>query len=305
MEKNPSNLDAEMSNSSIEIHEFVDDWMLDCSYFYDHNYTSESVQSKFNTIGNYCLFGDLNSQFRIMTYGGSTTSSIVGSKWVELLQKNLQENDFDSHILNGGCGGHNSWHELNKIIRDATSYKPTHIISFSGINDFWNQVYPKHPYLYPRMISTVLGENGKSKIFPNGYIVPLTKDTHADAWINKSLAMHGFCKSLGIKFYRILQPTLGVGNYIYDLEDDLDARLHKLMTSDIKGKGVLYRKKLSEYYAELRTKIKSYPFIVDMSQVFDGGTRLFSDHRHPNFNGYAIIARSIAKLLLNDKAKSS
>ena len=179
METNELSLDAEISNQETSDHNFVDDWKLECSYFYDHNYKSESVRDKFTTVGNYCLFGDLNSKYRIMTYGGSTTSSIVGSKWVEILHKYLQDHNFDAHILNGGCGGHNSWNELNKIIRDATSFEPTHIISFSGINDFWNQVDRAHPYIYPRMIKVILDENQKSDTFPNGYIKPITKDTHA------------------------------------------------------------------------------------------------------------------------------
>ena len=137
-----------------EGHIFVDDWSLDTTHFYDHAYDRASAD--YRCIGQYIVFGNLKSKYRILTYGGSTTSSLVGSKWVKFLHSLLNERSIDATLFNGGCGGHNSWNEMNKMIRDLPTFKPTHVISFSGINDFWNQTDIVNTHVNLRPIKAVL-----------------------------------------------------------------------------------------------------------------------------------------------------
>ena len=111
--------------------------------------------------------------------------------------------------------------------------------------------------------------------------------------------MYGYCKSLGIKFYRVLQPTLGYGNYNYCLKDDVDSKLYELI-SNHPTKGILYREDLRKYYDEISEGIKPYSFIYNMSRIFENGTKLFSDHRHPNRKGYDIIAKHISNIMVNE-----
>ena len=275
-----------------EGHNFIDNWSLDTTHFYDHAYDKSSPD--YRVFGQYMLFGNLKSKFRILTYGGSTTSSLVGSKWAEYLYEILNDKSVDVSLLNGGCGGHNSWNEMNKMIRDLPTFKPTHVISFSGINDFWNQVDIANPHLNIRLLRAVLGI--EKNYFEGRFHDPITSQTHSQAWKFKSKIMKCACEQVGAKFFRIIQPTLGYREYNYDLGDQTDSQLMQLMCGD-EIKGLQYRNLLNKYYDELISIASSEEYIYDFTRIFEGGSRLYADHRHPNSAGYKIIAQRLSELL--------
>ena len=198
----------------------ITSWKYDTCCFFDHDYDIPEAKD-YTVIGQYIVFGDLRSKFRVVCYGGSTTSSLQGSQWVKLLQRVLISRGHDCCVINGACGGHNSWHEMNKMARDLSILNPTVVVSFSGINDFNAHVSPDNPYINSRGISEIL----ESGLF-TGLVNPLTNDSHAQAFIRRTQLMHSVCKLQGAKFLRILQPTMGYGAYIANLESEEDKKCY-------------------------------------------------------------------------------
>ena len=60
-------------------------------------------------------------------------------------------------------------------------------------------------------------------------------------------------------------------------------------------------KRLKPFYDKIIDKISSepdtYSFLKNEALLFDGKSRLFADFRHPNPNGYKIIAQRIHELI--------
>ena len=267
----------------------MEDWLFDTSYFYDHDYGSSEVKSKFQTIGPYVLHGDLNCEQRVVLYGGSTTSAIQGSTLSANLYHALTEaTQKEVCILNGGCGGHNSWNEYLKLSRDLVTLRPTLTISFSGINDVWHFTHPK---------------NTRVNIYPIQHIYPYCKDefnginvppgniSHADYWIYLSKAMKNVADASNSKFIRFLQPCLGFSPYDYDLEDDLDADFHRRSIDSDDP----YIPAVKVFYSKITSYIESSKddSLISLSDVFAGRTRMFHDFRHPNNEGYRLIAKEM------------
>lgn len=89
------------------------------------------------------------------------------------------------------------------------------------------------------------------------------------------------------KFLAILQPAAFIGNPRTDhikLEDDLG-------------------KNFKEIYTRLKAKIaqRNHPWIIDLSQKFDGNDFIFIDFCHVSPNGNQIIASEISKVVTNFK----
>ena len=117
---------------------------------------------------------------------------------------------------------------------------------------------------------------------------------HAKVFLERSQIMNQVCKSQSCRFFRILQPTLGYGNYSYDLSDEVDKKLFE--ESNCSEPHV---KNLPPYYDEIRERISSlkWEFIHDATHIFDNTTRQFSDFRHPNCDGYRLISEYIGNLI--------
>lgn len=270
----------------------INEWLFDTCCFYDHDYSSE-LAAEYSTLGQYVVFGDLRAPFKIMTFGGSTTSTLQGSKWVKILSQMLAESGNNICLLNGGCGGHNSWNEMNKLLRDVGSFKPDLVISFSGINDAAAHTDPNNTYINTKGLKEVIT---KTEMF-KGFVVPTTLDSHALAYVRRTRIMRSCCEDVGAAFERILQPTLGIGNYTPDVSDDDDVKCLAELQEDDKKFG--YRTMLNNFYTGVQDEIakEHAGFIRDFSRLFDGKSKLYADFRHPNERGYAIIAGKIAKLV--------
>ena len=269
----------------------ISEWLYDSCCFFDHDYSSREAAGH-TILGQYVVFGDLNAQFKVMCFGGSTTSTLQGSKWVKLLYEILVERRISICLLNGGCGGHNSWHEMNKLIRDVGSFKPDLVISFSGINDASAHTDPKNTYLNSKGIVELM----KSDLF-KGYVVPITLETHAVAFARRTRVMRACCEDVGAVFERILQPTLGIGNYEPDFNDEDDLECLSQLRQD--NEKFDYLNRIKNFYSGVKDEITKHKpdFIRDYSGLFDGKSRLYADFRHPNERGYAIIAEEIANLV--------
>jgi lysophospholipase L1-like esterase len=267
-------------------------WKYDSCCFFDHDYGSREA-ANYSVLGQYIVFGDLSAKFRVMCFGGSTTSTLQGSRWVQLLSECLKREGYDVCLLNGGCGGHNSWHEMNKLIRDVGSFKPSLVISFSGINDAAAHTDPNNTYINTKGLQEIVNNAG---LF-TGVVVPTTMDTHAVAFARRTKIMRSACKDVGAEFERILQPTLGIGEYLADKNDELDAKCQAQLKTDHEKFGYLHM--LNSFYPGVKEEIAKEPpgFIQDFSGIFNGKSRLYADFRHPNEHGYAIIAEQIGDLV--------
>ena len=268
-----------------------DDFLFDSTCLFDHNYSSDAIKNKFKIIGSYVVHGDIGCRPWIFVYGGSTTSAVQGSLWSNFLHQELSSRSINTCIFNGGCASFNSWNELNKLIRDVPIFKPDIVISFGGINDYTVHVDKSNPYVNTRL----LGEMQATGIF-SGICNPPSPHDHADVFLTRAKCMQSICTSFGARFLKILQPTLGYGNYIYDQNDPAD-RIFSQMSEiqddyhDVNG--------LVQFYDKLKASIGNddYNYIYDLTCLFDGKSRLFKDFRHPNSDGYAIIAKAIASII--------
>jgi hypothetical protein len=94
---------------------------------------------------------------------------------------------------------------------------------------------------------------------------------------------HELVSSRNGKFIAFLQPAAFIGNPKTD-HLDLDDELGR---------------NFREVYRLIREKIaaRNYPWVVDLSEKFDGGEYIFIDFCHVSPNGNEIIAREIAKAM--------
>lgn len=248
-----------------------DNFVYNSCYMFDHNYSNENTKSKYKILGSYCIFGNIKDRPWIMCYGGSTTSAIQGSTWCAELQENLKNEGINACIFNGGCASHNSWNELNKMIRDLPTLKPDKIISYSGINDFTIHVDSENPYVNIRCIEDVM----ELALF-KGLNVPATSQDHADVFIERSNQMNAICDLHSVSFKRILQPTLGYGNYVYDMSDPKVRFLDGIARGDDVYHAV---EKLNTFYDKIRNHYihNCADYFVDLTKILDVNSRLFKD----------------------------
>ena len=229
-----------------------------------------------------------------MCFGGSTTSTIQGSLWVQFLHQKLQAKGINCAIFNGGCGGHNSWNELNKMMRDLPFFRPNIVISYSGINDYAFHADMNNPYVNIKGTKELL----ETSLFSSLNYPPFSGD-HADAFVIRSRYMKSICDVNSARLLRILQPTLGFGDYKFDLNDQLDREFHSYANDPTDG---LRNTLLKKFYTSIlnilnKEKIK---YIYDGSHFLDGASRSFADYRHPNAAGYDIIANKISEVLIDN-----
>ena len=268
-----------------------DDFVYDSCYLFEHNYNSKSIKENYKTVGPYVVHGDIRDRPWIMCLGGSTTSEIQGSQWCRLLYKKLESKGVKACIFNGGCASHNSWNEPNKLMRDLPTYKPDIVISLSGINDFTIHVDDKNPCINTRVLEDIMD----LKVF-NGLNIPKTALDHATLFIERSKQMNSICNVYNTKFYRFLQPTLGFGNYIYDLSDPYDTVFKRINDGNDSYHAV---ERLKTYYSKIINliDIEKCSYIYNLTHIFDGKSRLFKDFRHPNTQGYEIISQNIVEVI--------
>ena len=199
-----------------------EDFALDTCCLFDHNYNSIDVKSSFKTIGSYVVQGNPKDRPWIACYGGSTTSAIQGSTWTSHLYQLIKEEGGTCCIFNGGCASYNSWNELNKLSRDISTLKPDIVISLGGINDYTVHVHNTNSSVNLRCIEDLAGLD----VFKD-VLMPPTSLSHAQLFIERSKQMNAICNLHGSRFFRFLQPTLGFGSYLFDLNDPKDRLLNR------------------------------------------------------------------------------
>ncbi len=262
-------------------------------------------------------YGSQDSKQSIAILGGSTVAHFSDkSNWPELFSKNLAREGRQVRVLNGGVGGYSSNQEVLKTVRDIAPLKPTILITFDGINDFGNHSVEKYVMTHPYQLalySTLLSPT--ALFFPNTVHlahkitdVLFKKHTldlrmgveHIDSlpqnWVRNQRMIHAVATELGIHHLSYLQPTNGVGKYT-PTKEELDTLRSIVFKEDAPD----YTKAANAFYDEARPLCNSLSYCTDLTDVFDGKTALYADPRHPNQEGYQIIADTILKDLKKKK----
>ena len=252
--------------------------------------------------GFYCFQGydlwpvknrSVKPMLKILTLGGSTSDTWSNNNWPKFLAKILNENGQSAIIYNGGCGGYASSQEMLKLIRDIRAIQPTHVLSYSGINDFVEWVNDDYPmvHLYQKSIAEYLvKESGAFDKWSPGL-----KSMHHRA---ENFLYHGYLmlkasEFIGARFLQILQPTLGASEkYIFsEREKKMFAKAGEKYNLDLKA-----------FYSEVRNLCvkENIQYCIDMSDCLNSLTDIFTpDIRHVNDEGNMKIAQEISERIFN------
>ncbi|MCP4221453.1 MAG: SGNH/GDSL hydrolase family protein [bacterium] len=274
--------------------------------------TRRDALKKVHRIPGFFIYGnpDLPNAIRIFTLGGSTTDAREKDNWSKFLYILCCEADIPVVVYNGGISGYTSSQEMLKLIRDVLPLHPDIVISLNGVNDIGFLVAVKdNPLvsLYQKRLTEHLVIKATPPLFPNIVIAfnrwrknvaasiqgvnfgPDITTSPAQNWEQNVRIMHSISKEFGFQYISFLQPLMGYGKYNMSAED-------KPLLS-IRGEG--YLNLLHEFYNEagMRLQRNSLPFVVDITDIFEGKTALYRDAKHPNGKGYFLIAEAVFKQL--------
>lgn len=235
--------------------------------------------------------------YTIVTLGGSTTYAdqlIYAKCWSEILYKKFCEDGRNICIMCGGMPAFDSTQELIKFLRDVVSMKPDMVISYSGINDVvdshgdFNDFGKGYPFSFPRLktkMDQLLRDTQESRDL---YLGRKDERDVEDIWILNKKIMHFVAKEYGIVFYAFLQPMLFCGKYVIDSE--LAPRLEAYRKSERFSYMFDYAQ---TFHDKILDRSQNEDYIIDLTDIFDGQSKLYIDFAHVNQWGNNIIADRI------------
>jgi lysophospholipase L1-like esterase len=289
---------------------------LDPHLGYAHDHATDDGLGDVGGVPGFAVYGDPDAPdaLRIVALGGSTTDPLDPGNWPRALQRYLANQGVPAVMFNGGVSGYSSNQELLKLIRDALPLEPDLVLSLSGINDlgFLHSV-SQHPMVNPfqRSVLESVVRTKPPLVMPNALSLvarwraarvpdvnridgvnfgPPVSTTPNAQWERNIRLAHAAAAEMGVTYLAFLQPVLGVGEYAPSPEDDA------LMQEALRQKPK-YVDDLRAFYAAARITADTLPYVTPLVDVFAGQSSLYRDARHPNREGYAIIAEAIAREL--------
>lgn len=267
----------------------------------------------------FVIYGDTSdaSAMRIVALGGSTTDPTDKENWPRKLHGLLKQRGTPNVVFNGGVSGYSSNQELLKLLRDVLPLKPDVVISLSGINDAgFTHSLPGHPMVNPyqeRMLMELTAQRSpilmpntmrawqrwrmerSSKAYRIGGVNygPRVETMDGEQWARNVRLMHTICRENGVRFVCGLQPVLGVGEYT------ASTREAELLAEAGGMFGGLYREKLSAFYAQARAAAEPLDYVVDLVDLYAPHGEMYRDARHPNAQGYSLIAEAFVQELVD------
>ena len=280
----------------------------------------------------------------LVTLGGSTTDGFYyefsrGRTWPLQLQERLARESLNVRVLNGGAGGYGSSQELLRLITDVSFLdpSPTLIVSLSGINDLEGYggtsgyLMEAFPLYRPSQIQMfcrqqwILQDAGSVErvllpstirilrflgrgfgrgdddcaLMSNIRSERVNYESGPGRWARNMDVAHGAASGLGATYVQFLQPTLGLNHVAPPIRGSSDYELFQQMDG-------AYVDGLNQDYALMKTECARRDFCFDISDILQGSQDWYSDSRHPNAQGNALIAGAIygslkgRGLLLND-----
>ena len=144
--------------------------------FYSLNY------SAVGGLPGWAVYGEESeSELRIMTLGGSTSSEVFyPENWISKLYKKITRVGKHVVIYNGAHPGNAVFHELNRLTRDIRRLKPDIVISLSGYNDM---------------------------ACSNSMFEVLENENLFERWRRMESYMKLIAETEGARYYAFLQPT--------------------------------------------------------------------------------------------------
>jgi len=285
---------------------------LDPHLGYAHEYEVDRTLGDAALPG-FVIYGNPNAErvLRILTLGGSTTDPLDRDNWPKQLQRTLSERGIAAVVYNGGVSGYTTSQELLKFLRDGITVAPDIVICLNGVNDMgFVHAVEKHPMVHPyqeRMLRALRGERTpvlmpnlmraierwRIRSAPEYYRVAgvnfgvATDITPGEMWARNIHLLHAVATAQGIAHLNVLQPVLGIGEYVPAPEE------LEMLQQAARMFGGTYRDMLEDFYREARPIAEEAGYIVDLTDVFAGQSGRYRDARHPNAAGYGIIAESI------------
>jgi lysophospholipase L1-like esterase len=247
---------------------------------------------------------------RIFALGGSTTDPNDPGNWPKALYAMLESKSIPCQVYNGGVSGYSSNQEVLKMIRDVLPLKPDIVVSLNGLNDlgFCHSV-PGHPMVHPYQESLMRSlADGRPYLFPSTvHIVkrlqsrlnpdirqvtgmnlgPEVRTTPAEQWEQNLRIMRAVAEEFDTEYLCFLQPAVGVGDYSPSTEEEMMLRY---TNEQREGKYVGH---LEAFYCDARERCRKLSFCTDLTDVMRGEINMYRDSRHPNPEGYRLIAEAI------------
>ena len=267
----------------------------------------------------------------IFIFGGSTIAGIGSLSNKETipaqLEKCLREKKVDKQVINVGFPGDYSLQQKHRLFnRVLVKNNPSHIIFFDGRNDAHYTTFQNYlPFnanfgiwgslqkgsfdnTKPKLFynTSNLAKNSiklASKVYRNRILLEneisskindnIDKGIHIYNDVGKDVAIQ--LNHLNIKFIRILQPTLFVGNKkITESESEFINEYFK--RSRLLNNQKKYVESINKFYNKA-SKIKE-SYFINFSDLFDNiNSQLYVDTVHYNYLGNRIISKNICKLI--------
>jgi lysophospholipase L1-like esterase len=263
----------------------------------------------YSHIPEYVAYGDVHSRnaLRVVALGSSTTDAyteeslgagakLAPNNWPQELARLVKERHVSAQIFNLGIGGYSSNQEVIKLIRDGLLFSPQLVISLSGVNDMgfiWSYS-PELPMVNSyqvKLMDYVATANPGVQISLG--VKARINSSPVEQWERNIRIMRSISAEFGAKYICFIQPIMGFGDYSPSPREQ--AILKKQMQSSVHG--IAYLQALRDFYRPSTARCKRISYCVDLTEAFKGKTDMFDDARHPNPEGYRVIAEAVFRHL--------
>lgn len=239
---------------------------------------------------------------KIVVLGNSTSDPTTGmiKSWSENLYDKLSDSNITVNIYNGATTGYCSTQEFLKFNRDVLNLKPDIVISFGGYNDInGTSSVEDYPYLhkYAKKFYDFLKTN--PRLAPDSmYMRSVNLVSHGSPsilsdykiWIENMKKMYAICQIYNIDFIAYFQPMLETEN------SEMDLLLDKIINQFYEQSNMCradVKKNNAIFVQKVRTQIVKYPFIQDLTGLFENQSDVFYDTCHYTEKGNRIISERI------------
>lgn len=171
--------------------------------------------------------------------------------------------------------------------------EPDIVISYSGINDIFDNLYP-FVHFYSRIIFDKFSKSNLPNVFgvrpERQYSCGIeTRISKAHTWIRNQRMMKAICDEFGIEFYSFLQPML------LSKKEKMSDKERELVINNVSNG----YKNIPQFLCDVKEIVKSeeITFINDVSDLFDDYGNVYIDTAHVIEEGNYIIANKIYEIL--------